>query len=36
MDQYNIPPIVHNGYVYLDIHKGMYGLPQAVKSPKNG
>jgi hypothetical protein len=28
-DQYNLSPLVHNGYVYVKIHKGMYGLPQA-------
>jgi hypothetical protein len=22
-------PLVHNGYVYVEINKGMYGLPQA-------
>jgi hypothetical protein len=26
---YNLDAIAHNGYVYLEIRKGMYGLPQA-------
>jgi hypothetical protein len=29
MDQYNLYPLVHNGYVMVEINKGMYGLPQA-------
>ena len=29
MKQYNLAPLVHNGYVYVEIRKGMYGLPQA-------
>lgn len=28
-DQYNLEPLVHNGKVYVEIRKGMYGLPQA-------
>jgi len=31
MLQYNLEPLVHNGYVYTEIRKGMYGLPQAGK-----
>jgi hypothetical protein len=27
--QYNLLPLVHNGYTYMEIRKGMYGLPQA-------
>jgi hypothetical protein len=27
--QYNILDIVHDGYIYAKIRKGMYGLPQA-------
>jgi len=27
--QYNLLPLVHNGYVYMEIRQGMYGLPQA-------
>jgi hypothetical protein len=27
--QYNLGDIVHNGYIYLEVRKGMYGLPQA-------
>jgi hypothetical protein len=26
---YNLYPLVHNGYVMVEIRKGMYGLPQA-------
>jgi hypothetical protein len=26
---YNLQDLVHNGYVYVEIRKGMYGLPQA-------
>jgi hypothetical protein len=29
MQQYNLAPLVHNGFVYVEIRKGMYGLPQA-------
>jgi hypothetical protein len=29
IQQYNLLPLVHNGYVYIEIRKGMYGLPQA-------
>jgi hypothetical protein len=29
IDQYGLLPLVHNGYVYIEIRKGMYGLPQA-------
>jgi hypothetical protein len=31
MDQYNLHDLVENGYVYVEIRKGMYGLPQAGK-----
>jgi hypothetical protein len=27
--QYTLLPLVHNGYVYMEVQKGMYGLPQA-------
>jgi hypothetical protein len=27
--QYNLLPLVHNGYVMVEIRKGLYGLPQA-------
>jgi hypothetical protein len=33
-DQYDLGPLVHNGYVYVEINKGMYGLPQAGKIAK--
>jgi hypothetical protein len=29
VDQYELLLLVHNGYVYIEIRKGMYGLPQA-------
>ena len=29
MDLYNLQPLVHNNAVYVEIRKGMYGLPQA-------
>ena len=29
MLQYNLAPLVHNGFVVVEIRKGMYGLPQA-------
>jgi hypothetical protein len=29
VDQYALLDLVHNGFVYLEIRKGMYGLPQA-------
>ncbi len=29
MDQYKLHNLVHNGYVYCEIRRGMYGLPQA-------
>ena len=28
-DLYNLQPLIHNGAVYVEIRKGMYGLPQA-------
>ena len=29
IEKYNLRDLVHNGYVYCEIRKGMYGLPQA-------
>ena len=29
IDQYKLMDFVHNGYVYIEIRRGMYGLPQA-------
>lgn len=29
MELYNLQPLIHNGAVYVEITKGMYGLPQA-------
>jgi hypothetical protein len=29
IQQYNLLPLVHNGYVYIEIRKGMYSLPRA-------
>ena len=31
MEFYNLWELVHNGYVFVEIRKGMYGLPQAGK-----
>ena len=28
--QYNLLPLVRNGYIYIEIQRGMYRLPQAV------
>ena len=28
-EQYNLKDVVADGWVYIEIHKGMYGLPQA-------
>ena len=28
IQQYNLFPLVRNGFIYLKIFKGMYGLPQ--------
>jgi hypothetical protein len=35
MQQYNLYSLVHNGYLYVEIHKGMYGLPQAGRLANN-
>ena len=29
IEKYNLRPLVKNGYVYTQIERGMYGLPQA-------
>ncbi|KAI2513563.1 Reverse transcriptase (RNA-dependent DNA polymerase) [Fragilaria crotonensis] len=29
MEHYQLTPLIHNGHVYVEIRKGMYGLPQA-------
>ena len=29
IQQYSLLPLVRNGFIYLDIRKGMYGFPQA-------
>jgi hypothetical protein len=29
MEKYNLHALVHNGYLYIKVRKGMYGLPQA-------
>eukprot|EP00978_Attheya_sp_CCMP212_P040657 scaffold224285_cov28-Attheya_sp.AAC.1 len=26
---YNLTPLIRNGFVYAEVRKGMYGLPQA-------
>ena len=28
MEEYNLRPLFHKGFVYVEIHRGMYGLPQ--------
>lgn len=27
IDQYNLGPLFHNGYIYVEIRRGMHGLP---------
>jgi hypothetical protein len=29
IEQYNLLPLVSDGHVYIEVQKGMYGLPQA-------
>jgi hypothetical protein len=29
IDQYNLLPLVSDGHLYIEVQKGMYGLPQA-------
>jgi hypothetical protein len=29
IEAYNLLPLVHNGHIYVEIRRGMYGLPQA-------
>ena len=29
IELYNLTPLIHNGFVYVEISKGMYGLPHA-------
>ena len=29
IQEYNLQPLIHNGNIYVEIRKGMYGLPQA-------
>ena len=31
IQQYNLRKLSYKGFVYMEIKKGMYGLPQAVK-----
>ena len=31
MEHYQLHTLVHNGHVYVEIQRGMYGLPQAGK-----
>ena len=31
IQQYNLINLEHKGFVYMEIQKGMYGLPQAGK-----
>ena len=32
IEQYNLQKLVHNGYVYIEVRKGMPGLKQAGKT----
>lgn len=36
IDHYGLNELEHEGYVYVEINKGMYGLPQAGKLANNG
>jgi hypothetical protein len=29
IEQYNLLPLVSDGHIYIEVQKGMYGLPQA-------
>ena len=29
INEYKLLPLVHDGHIYMEINKGMYGLPQA-------
>ena len=31
IDEYNLTPYAHNGWIYFEIIKGCYGLPQALR-----
>jgi len=31
IEQYELTPLIHHGHVYVEIRRGMYGLPQAGK-----
>jgi hypothetical protein len=33
IEQYNLQPLIHNGAVYVEIRRGMYGLT-ASRSPR--
>ena len=35
IQQYNLINLAHKGFVYMEIQKGMYGLPQEGKITKN-
>jgi hypothetical protein len=35
MEQYNLTPLIHNNCVYVEIRRGIYDLPQAVKLANN-
>jgi len=35
INQYNLTPLIHHNCVYVEIRKGMYGLPQAGKLANN-
>jgi hypothetical protein len=35
IEEYNLTPLIHNGFVSVEIQRGMYGLPQAGKVANN-
>jgi hypothetical protein len=35
IDQYNLTPLIHNSFIYVEIRRGMYGLPQAGRLANN-
>ena len=35
IDEYNLQSVTHNGWVYIEIVRGCYGLPQSVKLANN-
>lgn len=35
INQHNLMPLIHNGFMHLEIRRGMYGLPQACRLANN-